>query len=239
MHDTKQSFPSGYFGDTGSGSAALAPFKRYLAEFIRTLPHGARVLDVGCGAGKTIRLIQSMRPDVVVSGMDISDVAVHLPRGVAFTQGSVEQLAQLYAGQQFDAVVCQHVIEHLVYPMGLMEGIYALLRPGGRLFIETPNWTRMFAPWAHFYFYNDYTHVRIFSPFAMKRVLLEHGFSVERVVTVSSSTWLLNRHAAGSAKEPARHASQVAQRSQSVATRIFARLINPLMRDVLIAVATR
>lgn len=240
MTTKHESFPSGYFGPGDPVSTtSLAPFKRYLVEFIQALPQGAQVLDVGCGSGKTIRLVRAMRPDVTISGMDISDVGALLPEGVAFTQGSVEDLGALYGAERFDAVICQHVIEHLVYPMGLMEGIRTILRPRGTLFIETPNWTRMFAPWAHFYFYNDYTHVRIFSPFAMKRVLLEHGLSVVRVVTVSSSTWLLRRGVAEGRSAPTRHASQTAQRSQSIAARIFARLINPLMRDVLIAVAER
>jgi SAM-dependent methyltransferase len=237
-------FPEAYFGseDQRIPSAerirsTLAPFKRHLLRFIESLPENAKVLDVGCGAGKTIKMILALRPDVTVSGMDISDVSGHLPSAVRFKIGTVEEIPLLFPNETFDAIICQHVIEHLLYPMGLMDGITSVLKTGGTLFIETPNWTRMFAPFAHFYFYNDYTHIRIFSKFGMSRLLLDSGFTIDHLITVSSCTWF---QPASSTDEPRTKAtSELTHDRQPLGSRILARLLNPLMKDVLIGIATK
>src|SRR5271166_1785837 len=45
---------------------------RRLAELLTgLLPHGASVLDVGCGDGLLARRIQDRRPDARVSGIDV------------------------------------------------------------------------------------------------------------------------------------------------------------------------
>lgn len=237
-------FPAAYFGGTDTRIPSpevvrrtLAPFKRTLLAFIEALPENARVLDVGCGSGKAIKMIRSLRPDVTISGMDISDVSEHLPEGVRFKKGTVEDLTKLFPGETFDAIICQHVIEHLLYPMPLMDGITALLAPEGRLFLETPNWTRLFAPFAHFYFYNDYTHVRVFSKFSMSRLLLDSGFTIDTLRTVSSCTWLQSKGEGEEGRVKA--TTEITHDRQSLPVRVLARLLNPLMRDVLIAVATK
>lgn len=237
-------FPEAYFGAKNATLPSkkevllnLAPFKRPLVAFIESLPPGARVLDVGCGQGKTMKMMLALRPDLKVSGMDISDVSAHLPEGIPFKQGAVEELASLYEGEKFDAVVCQHVIEHLVYPIELMQGIGAVLRDGGKLFVETPNWTRLIAPFSHFYFYNDYTHVRPFSRTAMTRLLLDFGYQELSIRTMSSCTWL--QPSVKKLKGSSEKTSDTAQRTQGFIARVLARLLNPLMRDVLIATAVR
>jgi SAM-dependent methyltransferase len=236
-------FPPEYFAAQGRTDASknekeYAPFKKYLITFIKALPQNARVLDVGCGAGKTIRVIKTFRPDVTILGTDISDVRAILPHDVEFTQGSAEDLGTMYPAESFDAVICQHLIEHLIFPMPLTEGILKVLKPGGMLFIETPNWTRMFAPFAHFFFFNDYTHVHIYTPFSLRRLLLEFEFTVNQVVTVSSCVWFPKPipKSAIAAQETATQNSYV---HQSTGSRILARLLNPFMRDILIAVATK
>lgn len=238
---TEREFPAGYFGIADTRVAApsyLASYKRHLLRFIQELPQKASVLDVGCGSGKTIKLIRAVRPDVAVSGVDISDVSSHMPPGVEFVKGSVEHLPEFFQGRTFDAIICQHVIEHLLYPMGLMEGVQGLLKNGGKIFIETPNWTRTATPWAHFYFWNDYTHVRPFSRFGMERLLREHALIPEKIITLSSTTWFLPRQTnERSAKHV--HASALAQYNQNLITRIFSRLVNPLVRDLLIAIAKK
>lgn len=237
-------FPASYFGSADAkvlsreaALAALAPYKRHLRVFIETLPVGARVLDIGCGQGKALKLALALRPDLAAFGMDSADMSAHFPPNVAFTQGSLENLASLYAGERFDAVICQHVIEHLISPLALMEGIGAVLKEGGRLYLETPNWTRLIAPFSHLYFYNDYTHIRPFSRAAMTRLLLDHGYADLAIRTVSSCAWFPKRGTGARLEEEA--TSGVAQKSQGIVSRIFARLLNPLLRDVLIATAVR
>ncbi|MDB5266108.1 MAG: putative methyltransferase YcgJ [Parcubacteria group bacterium] len=62
----------------------LPAHKRALVAFMRALPQGAHLLDIGCGSGKAIRWLHSIRPDVIISGMDINDNQEYMPAGVVF-----------------------------------------------------------------------------------------------------------------------------------------------------------
>ena len=117
-----------------------------LDDFIRSLPEGASVLDAGCGPGKILHHIAKIRPDLRVKACDIRDTSAQLPSGVVFQVGSVENLGHLYGENEFDAIITQHVIEHLLFPMPFIEGCKQVLKPGGLLYIETPNWIRAYLP---------------------------------------------------------------------------------------------
>lgn len=215
--------------------------------FITGLPHGARILDVGCGEGRALRRIKGLRPDLELFGMDISAVSPLLPEDVKFVQGGVENLSTFYEPDMFDAVICQHVIEHLVSPLDLISGIYDILKPGGKVFIEAPNWTRLLVPFSYLYFWNDYTHIHPYSTFALSRLFLEHGFSIEFVRTLSTCNWRSPKSlrksdeqtekSSGAASAPSAFAHTHEQ--QSRIARGMAYLVNPLIRDLLIGVATK
>jgi SAM-dependent methyltransferase len=242
-----ESFPEGYFGaipGRSDESAAqveksLIGGRSHFISFIKNLPSGSALLDAGCGAGKTIRMVQALRPDIHISAVDFTDMRSFLPKGIPFIQGSVEELSALYVAGQFDAIICQHVAEHLLYPHQLVVGMYGVLKPGGMVFIETPNWTRLFVPFSHLWFWNDYTHVRPFSRGAMARLLNESGLSIQRIVTFSSCRWFNHKSARKGAFQPLSSAGPEAYRVHSAFARLAARLINPLLRDTLIAVARK
>lgn len=249
MTHMSQRFPEGYFHkereiDAASlaGIQSKRSYKQLLCQFILSLPQGARLLDAGCGSGKTARIVQALRPDIRIAAIDMSDVREHLPAGVEFVQGSVEDLAGAYQPGSFDAVICQHVFEHLLYPDALASGIFSMLKPGGRAFIETPNWTRMLVPFSHLFFWGDYTHVRPFSRRTMHRLLDEHGFSIVSNRTLSSTNWSARLPAAPGGKSPEGPADPQGKRAPfrpGMPARLASRLINPLLRDLLIVVAER
>lgn len=68
-----------------------------------------------------------------------------------------EKLAQKYA-QQFDFVVARHVIEHIKQPLKFLANLQKILKPGGKLFIETPNLTTFQLRAVHL------DHIHYFSP---------------------------------------------------------------------------
>lgn len=248
MQDSPSVFPKRYFGAAqpdalpapGAADSVIqtSPHKRTLVEFIRALPQEAKLLDIGCGSGKTIRLIHALRPDIRVSGMDITNMREYLPSYAEFAQGSVDDLATLYAAGSFDAIICQHVIEHLVSPLAMMKGISVTLADSGLLYMETPNWTRLFVPFSHLYFWADYTHIHPYAVTTMHRLCSDFDMKA-RIVTVSSSRWFPKRVKKVSEPISTRVVSRSGYDGRGPVSRIFARLVNPLLRDILIVIAEK
>jgi SAM-dependent methyltransferase len=121
---------------------------RMFDELLQMLPAGARVLDIGCGAGVPWTQRLSARFDVV--GVDISDAQVALARenvpSAGFIVGDVSALS-LPAGS-FDAAIAFYSISHIPrerHP-DLLRRIGAWLKPGGLLLAtmgasDIPAWT--------------------------------------------------------------------------------------------------
>lgn len=85
------------------------PETELLVELALGLPQAARVLDVGSGSGAVALALKQERPDLIISGSDISAAALELARGNARRLGlDVEFLeADLLAGlgTDWDAIL--------------------------------------------------------------------------------------------------------------------------------------
>lgn len=116
----------------------------YIAE--RTRLRGARVLDVGCGAGLLSEALA--REGAHVSALDLApelvDVAkLHLLESgltIDYRLQSVESLADELP-TSFDAISCMEMLEHVPDPSSVLAACARLLKPGGRIFLSTLNRT--------------------------------------------------------------------------------------------------
>jgi ubiquinone/menaquinone biosynthesis C-methylase UbiE len=134
-----------------AGTVAADPRDRFVARFARELDPGARVLDLGCGAGlpSTLELARRFR----VTGVDISAAQVELARrnlpDTEFVQADVTEVE--FDEASFDGVVALYTISHVPREQHatLFASVYRWLTPGG-LFLATlgaadsPDW---FGPW--------------------------------------------------------------------------------------------
>ncbi len=109
------------------------------------VPAGARLLDLGCGAGIAAEAFARRGFDVL--GVDASAEAIaageaHAAgRGLtlAYRCGAGEDLVA--EGLVFDAVCALEVIEHVEDQAAFMALLAALVRPGGMVFVSTLNRT--------------------------------------------------------------------------------------------------
>ena len=92
-------------------------------------------------------------------GIDISEEQIGIVRNSGLNKVEVaDALTFLHDKlQTYDAVTCMDLAEHLTKPepVELLSLIAGALKPGGRLFIRTPN---MDSPWPHVFASGDFTH---------------------------------------------------------------------------------
>lgn len=141
---------------------------------------GVRVLEVGCGGGGLLRMLAAR--GALVAGTEPLAPALELARqrvpGAGLVRvGDGPELP--FANAAFDAVVGQHVLEHLPdLPTALAEW-RRVLRPGGRLAMATPN-ARYPDP-AHF---ADEDHDHVYTPQELAEAAQAAGFQVQACYTV-------------------------------------------------------
>lgn len=143
------------------------------------------LLDVGCGYGFFLQAMQGLCS--TVTGIELSAGEAAYARqklGLNVRQGTLAE-AQ-FPDSCFDTVTMWEVIEHLPDPLGYLQEIRRILKPGGLLVISTPNaccltakvtgnhW-RLWAPPEHLYY---------FCMSSLKRSCLKVGFRIQSAFTL-------------------------------------------------------
>jgi methionine biosynthesis protein MetW len=85
-----------------------------LQAIARLVPEGSRVLDLGCGSGEMLDLLQRER-GCTGYGIEIDDANVHacVQRGVNVVQLNLEEGLALFDDQSFDVILQLETLQHL------------------------------------------------------------------------------------------------------------------------------
>ena len=145
--------------------------------------HEGRLLEVGCGSGDMLKLMQNL--GWCVEGVDFDRAAVENARskGLNVCLGTLE--GQEYRDNYFDVITMSHVIEHVHDPSGLLRECRRILKFGGRLVIVTPN----SQSWGHEIFKEYWRglepprHLYIFSPSSLTPIAEQANFKKLRMMT--------------------------------------------------------
>lgn len=149
MHATASGFHRnlpGVFHGRGSRFYDLAArrlfrrmYRRFAADIAGAAPEGAAVLDVGTGPGVLLVELARRRPDLRLTGVDLSpDMVAAAERNLGgypatVRVGDVTDLP--FPDRSFDLVVSSLSLHHWDDPEAAVPQLARVLRPGGRLSI--------------------------------------------------------------------------------------------------------
>lgn len=175
----------------------IAPFRDRRGRHLKTL----RVLDVGCGNGRYLEMLHRRglaKHQLFGVEMDEGAIARLNRAGFQGYCGRLEDVAAELPADSFDVIVMLQVIEHVANPAATAQILARLLRPGGRLILETPNlegWdARLFAQgfWGGYHFPR---HWHFFQRSTLRRLIEESGLELLRFQALPSHAfWILSYH---------------------------------------------
>lgn len=153
--------------------------KRYdelLDGFARWRRHG-RILDVGCGAGNFLERAALRGWEVHGTEYGARALEACRAKGIRIIEGPLDPAH--YPVGHFDVVCSFEVIEHVTHPAEELRRMVQVTRPGGALYITTPNY-RCVGRWmagAEWSVVNYPEHLNYFTPRTLKRLAGQQGLS--------------------------------------------------------------
>lgn len=158
---------------------------------------GQRALDVGCGSGVIAHAMAQKGAQVLA--VDGNPDAIRYATmtfgsdALEFRQGLVDELN--LPENTFDRITCLEVIEHIHEDQGrtLLQSLYRLLKPGGKLLLTTPNYR---GTWPIIEWVADHVrltahmesdqHVMHYYRSSLRKVIEASGFEVDAIRTMST-----------------------------------------------------
>ena len=163
-----------YFEDTNIFS--MKHKLNWVNQFCKTK---GDLLDIGAGFGHFLKIAQNQFKS---EGMDISSYAVEWSKrnfSVNNTVASIEQLPDSYT-EKYDIITMWDVIEHLSSWEKALYNTVKALKPGGLMFLTTPDSSSISAKLLgkHWYYLDTMQHFSIFNKKNLVNILMSNGFEI-------------------------------------------------------------
>ena len=162
-------------------------------DLVELIPQGARrILDVGCGDGKTGSVLKERGFREIV-GVELDTRAAQMaePFYDRVIVGNVEEEILPFQKGYFDCILYGDILEHLVDPWKVLRNHRELLADGGSIVCSIPN-IRYYkilkalllkGRWKYRKLgILDRTHIRFFTLNTIEDMLMETGFEIKTVV---------------------------------------------------------
>lgn len=159
---------------------------RLLADWIRRLPQGTRILELGPGPAHVAQVAR--RKDLYWVGLEGSLDCLPGLLGT-LSGGAIADLEAIKGlPKGFDCVLAADTLEHLNDPEGMLRMIREALPPGGLLILSVPNVANFHVRVGLFFGSFEYrdrgildrTHRYFFTARSLRRMVEKAGFAVEK-----------------------------------------------------------
>jgi SAM-dependent methyltransferase len=163
---------------------------------LRHLAPGYRVLEVGCGTGNVLRVLEKVCKQGQVIGMDLFLEGLEYARRrvrLGLVQGDMQ--APPFGGK-FHIIGLFDVLEHLPDDLQVLENLNSMLLPGGLLLLTVPAFPTLWS-----YFDEAGRHVRRYEFHELHTRLEQAGFKVETIsyymMSIFPLVWMQRKLAPG------------------------------------------
>jgi len=155
----------------------------------RYFPSSGKVLDVGCGQGTFLQLMQGKGWKGYGTELSSGSASRALQAGLSVSVGEIRE--NQFPPDFFDLITFWQVLEHLRDPSAVLRRIRPLLKRGGIVAVSTPNVGSLQAKvfgedWFHL---DAPRHLFLFSPRTLGKFMAAHGF---RLLALSHFFWEQN-----------------------------------------------
>jgi SAM-dependent methyltransferase len=162
-----------YFWNTAHNDVALRALAPHLPGLRERGDGPLRILDLGCGPGNTLRLLERHG---LAFGLEYSTVALAVARRRGFVRVVAGDGARLpLRPASVDCVVALEVVEHFADDLAVVREALRVLRPGGVLVASVPAFMSLWRSHDELY-----GHHRRYTRAGLRRLLTAAGFTVER-----------------------------------------------------------
>lgn len=172
-------------------------------EMLHYIPKGAvRFVEIGCGTGAFGSLLRQNINNAKVIGIEMHSASALIAKSRLdmVIEEPIEIGLGLLKDNDSDCIICNDVLEHLVDPWLVLNGLRTKLKKNGSIVASIPN-VRYF-PVFKDYILNgnweykndgvlDRTHLRFFTKSSIKQLFEKAGYRLEKIEGIFSSelTW--------------------------------------------------
>lgn len=164
----------------------------------------SRILEIGCGAGATMRWLRGLRRVDHATGVELVPEVARAAASAfdEVTVGNIESIDLQLPPNTFDMIIALDVLEHLVDPWRIVSFLNDTLKPGGVMIASIPNIAHysVSLPLVLRGRWNykidgllDRTHLRFFVAQTAIDLMTSSGFAVEQVKCVRNPPDFLSK----------------------------------------------